>query len=82
MWFINFVIAIGVLLSLLLFGGITYLERWPLEARTSPITGPIPLPRRKPKLAGDSPAEVETVSEPKPNEPRKARRSARVQERW
>jgi hypothetical protein len=72
MWFINFALAAGVAIVLLLYGWVSYLEgSAAAQSRTSGPAASVPLPRPKPEIlraperAQASVAEMETVREPK-----------------
>jgi len=62
MWLVNFVLIVGTLISLLVFGWGAYRESLPPQATlASPFAGPVPLPLPRPK----EPAEIETITQPR-----------------
>ena len=64
MWLVNFVLIVGTLISLLVFGWGAYLESLhPQATLTSPFAGPVPLPLPRPKAVAREPAEPETIRE-------------------
>jgi hypothetical protein len=84
MWFIYFVVGVGLVLGSFTLGAATYFERAAPVTKTS-LAGPPPLPRPKPKVAGDNVVEDNTVREPKTvGNSRKERRSkvSHRRERW
>jgi hypothetical protein len=65
MWFINFVLIVGTLISLLVFGWATYLEGSRPETKVmSPIAGPVPLPMSRSKNVAQEPVETEFLRQP------------------
>jgi hypothetical protein len=65
MWFVNFVLIVGILISLLVFGWATYLEGLRSETKVvSPITDRVPLPMARPKNVVQEPVEIEVLREP------------------
>ena len=65
MWFVNFVLFAAVLVTSLVLGLSTYLER---SASTARVIDPVPLPMPKPRLVVQRrpQEEVELVVVPKP----------------
>jgi len=74
MWLINFVLIVGTLISLLVFGWGAYLEGSRRESKVvSPFEGRVPLPVPRPKLVAQEPAEVEVLREPRAPKQRKTK---------
>jgi hypothetical protein len=70
MWFINFVLAAAVLVTVLVLGSAAYLEQSaPPSPAVSAIIGPVPLPPPRPKpVVREVRDEKEVVIAPKPPE--------------
>jgi hypothetical protein len=82
MWFINFVLVVGTLISLLVFGWATYLEgSHPLTKVMHPIADPVPLPISRPKPKDALQEAVENVVESQ-QQPAKQRRTRLRHETW
>jgi hypothetical protein len=86
MWFVYFVVAIGIVLASLTLGAATFFERTASTAKTatSPLAA-LPLPRPKPKVAAaDNYVEDNTVREPKTvsNSRKERRTKVSRHERW
>ena len=82
MWFINFTLVVGILISLLVFGWATYLEgARPVTKVMGAISGPVPLPMSRPRPKDF--AVQEPVEEVVAKEPRPARQRAKLRnETW
>jgi hypothetical protein len=66
MWFVNFILIAGTLISLLVFGWGAYLESLRPEVEVaSPFTGPVPLPIPRPKTVALEPVQIETITPPR-----------------
>jgi hypothetical protein len=66
MWLVNFVLILGTLISLLVFGWGAYLETLhPQASQTSPLAGPVPLPLPRPKAVAQEPVEIEAITQPR-----------------
>jgi hypothetical protein len=67
MWFVNFVLIVATLISLLVFGWGAYLESLRPEIKAaSPFGGPVPLPIPRPKTVAQEPVEVDVITQPRP----------------
>ena len=77
MWFIGFVVAVGALISLLVFGSAAYLESTgPLKSAN--IFGAVPLPKARPVSLVKEPEENEAVKQlPVPKEKQHRARTRR-----
>jgi hypothetical protein len=74
MWFVSFVLIVGTLISLLVFGWGAYLEGSRPETKVvSPIAGPVPLPMPKPKSVAQESVEIEALREPRAPKQRKTK---------
>jgi hypothetical protein len=84
MWFIYFVVGMGIVLASLTLGAATCFERTASAAKSSPLAA-VPLPRPRPNVAaGDNYVEDNTVREPKTVGPSRKERRTKVSrhERW
>ena len=68
MWYINVVLAVGALVSLLVFGSAAYLEHSRPAARAVSPLADVPLPPRRPKPVVREFSEPELVREVKPGQ--------------
>jgi hypothetical protein len=64
MWFISFVLAVGALISLLVFGSAAYLESSGAARVTRALNGPVPLPKARPVSLVKQLEETEVVKQP------------------
>jgi hypothetical protein len=64
MWFSSFVLAVGALITLLVFGSAAYLESTGSVNMARAISGPVPLPKAKPVARVKEPEENEMVTQP------------------
>jgi hypothetical protein len=68
MWFVNVVLIVGTLISLLVFGWGAYLESLrPQTQAASPFAGPVPLPIPRPKTVALERVEIEPITQPRPS---------------
>ena len=63
MWFISFVLAVGALISLLVFGSAAYLESTGSVKLAGAVRGPVPLPRARPVSRVKEPEADEAVKQ-------------------
>jgi len=63
MWFISFVLAVGALISLLVFGSAAYLESTGSVNMARAVRGPVPLPRARPVSRVKEPEADEAVKQ-------------------
>ncbi len=75
MWLVNFVLIVGTLISLLVFGWGAYLEGLhPHSNVAREWEGPVPLPIARPKMVSQEPVEIEVPREPRaPKQQRKTK---------
>jgi hypothetical protein len=67
MWFLNFVLIVGTLISLLVFGWGAYLESLRPEIKAaSPFGASVPLPIPRPKTVAQETVEIEVIRQPRP----------------
>jgi hypothetical protein len=74
MWFISFVLAVGAVISLLVFGSAAYLESTGSVNMAKAVSGPVPLPKARPMSRVKEPEAAEVVKQlPLPKQmPRRA----------